>query len=524
MTPQRETAIRSVGLGLLAALHALLLPSLVGAWPGLSPAMSSPPSAPDSSASRVGIVEGYGRLPLAFEANRGQTDPRVDFLARGRGYTLFLTPTEAVLVLKATPGRSRPASPAEGDAVLGPAAGVVRMKLVGANSSPRVVGLDALPGRVHYFLGNDPTRWRTDIPTYARVRYDEVYPGVSLVYYGRQGQLEYDLVVAPGADPAPIRLAFEGAEGLALEAGGDLVVRTAHGELRLHAPVVYQEVQGTRVPVPARFTLVSEPCPAAECHVAPLTVGVAVAAYDSRHPLVIDPVLIYSTFLGGSGADEGFGIAVDAAGSAYVTGWTASASFPTTAGALDTTFNGGSADAFVTKLNSTGSALVYSTYLGGSGEDKSQAIAVDAAGNAYVTGWTDSSDFPTTAGAFQTALGGGRDAFVAKLNPSGSGLVYSTYLGGSGNESNVDFSPGIALDAAGNAYVTGGTSSSNFPTTAGAFQTSLGGSFDAFVTKLNPTGTALVYSTYLGGSGDDQGHGIQVDASGHAYVTGYTGS
>jgi len=228
--------------------------------------------------------------------------------------------------------------------------------------------------------------------------------------------------------------------------------------------------------------------------------------------------LIYSTYLGGSGPDEPFGITVDASGSAYVTGWTASSNFPTTKGALQTTPGGGYDDAFVTKLSPTGSALVYSTYLGGKSYDEAHGIAVDASGNAYVTGFTYSSNFPIVAGAHQSALGGYDDAFVSKLNPTGTALIYSTYLGGSG----YDEGHGIAIDSSGNAYVTGFTYSSNFPTTRGVLQTTARGGFDAFVTKLNATGSTLLYSTYLGGSNDDFAYGIAVDSSGNAFVTGKT--
>jgi hypothetical protein len=300
-----------------------------------------------------------------------------------------------------------------------------------------------------------------------------------------------------------------------VDAQGDLVLQTTVGPIRQRKPVIYQEVDGVRKDIPGGYVLKGE-------H----QVGFKLAAYDASQALVIDPVLSYSTYLGGSGEDRDPAIAVDAAGNAYVTGHTESTDFPTTAGAFQTTFGGGpfnGGDAFVTKLNATGSALVYSTYLGGSGGDSGRGIAVDTAGNAYVTGYTASTNFPTTAGAFQTTRGGFlMDAFVTKLNPTGSALVYSTLLGGS----DLDSGEGIVVDAAGNAYVAGGTSSTDFPTTAGAFQTTFGGGAnqggDAFVTELNPTGSALVYSTYLGGSGGDSAASIAVDADGNAYVTGRT--
>ncbi|MBI2829078.1 MAG: SBBP repeat-containing protein, partial [Acidobacteria bacterium] len=361
--------------------------------------------------------------------------------------------------------------------------------------------------------------------SYARVRYESVYPGVDLVYYGNQRQLEYDFVVAPGADPGAIKLAFEGARSIERDASGNLILRTAGGDLRMHKPVVYQEVGGVKRLIPGRYVVASKQ-----------QVGFHVAAYDRSKPLVIDPVLVYSTFLGGSGNDFGFRIAVDSAGNAYVTGGTDSTNFPGPGGIaapkLGSSAKGAGGDVFVTKLNPAGTALVYSTYLGGSGNDGGIGIAVDSAGNAYVTGTTNSADFPTTLGAFDVTFNGVQDVFVTKLNPAGSALVYSTYLGGSGFER----PNGIAVDSAGNAYVMGRTTSTistnpllNFPTTAGAFQTIApgGDAFnpqDVFVTKLNPAGSALVYSTFLGGNRNDEGVGMAVDSAGNAYVTGFTTS
>jgi hypothetical protein len=434
------------------------------------------------------------------------------------------------------------------------------MKLVGANPRAKVTGLDQLPGKSNYFIGNDPKKWRTNVPNYAKVRYANVYPGVDLVYYGNQGQLEYDFVVQPGSDPRQIALdvgvglapperapqahdrAPEGQSAidnrkssmprpLRIAANGDLVVGTDGGKVIFHKPVVYQpetndrqmtkdQGRGTKDGgkhfVDGRYVLRSDQ-----------SVAFQVASYDFAKPLVIDPVLAYSTYLGGSSFEEGFGIAVGVSGSAYITGDTFSSDFPTTPGAFQT-ISDGSQNAFVVKLNSSGSALVYSTYLGGSDDDEGDGLAVDASGNAYVTGGTWSSDFPTTPGAFQTTLKGLENAFVTKLNATGSALVYSTYLGGSvggsGGGSGIDEGRGIAVGVSGSAYITGDTDSSDFPTTPGAFQAIFGGFDDAFVVKLNPSGSALVYSTYLGGSDDDEGDGLAVDASGNAYVTGSTDS
>jgi hypothetical protein len=499
------------------------------------------PEAPSTAKAR--LQEAYGKLPLSFEANRGQTDPQVRFLSRAGGHTLFLAPTEAVLVLRSRKEVNRyslnvnraphdptaqppddstakrpndSATQRTNDSTIEPHndSTVLRMSFVGANPKTRVEGQEGLPGKANYFTGNDPTKWRTHVPTYAKAHYQDLYPGIDLIYYGNQRQLEHDFVVRPGADPSRIALSFQGADKVEVDAQGDLVLHTAAGAIRQRKPVIYQEVAGLRRDIAGGYLLKGK-------H----TVGFNVDKYDPNRPLIIDPVLVYSTYLGGSTFDQGTGIAVDAAGNAYVTGGTNSSNFPTTAGAFQTTFAGGFVDAFVMKLNPTGTALVYSTYLGGSGSLESSGseavngIAVDAAGNAYVTGGTNSSNFPTTAGAFQTTGGGiSSDAFVTKLNPTGSALVYSTYLGGSRGDSGF----GIAVDAAGNAYVTGDTDSTNFPTTVGAFQPGFAAGGDAFVTKLNPTGSALVYSTYLGGSAGASG--IAVDALGNAYVTGIINS
>ncbi len=493
---------------ILAAATLLGSFALYGSLPTRAPQAPSGAGGPAAGGMlSARIAEAYAKLPLAFEANQGQGDAQVQFRARGPGYSLFLTGAEAVLSLRhaAEPTRPGRARSALGDATPPPPA-VLRLKLVGGSPAVRLSGAQQLPGTVNYFIGNDPAAWRTDIPTYARVSYKDLYPGIDLAYHGEGGRLEYDFVVAPGADPSAITVRFAGAEGIQIDDVGDLVLRLAGGEIRQPKPLIYQELDGLRRPVPGGYASRG-----------PAEIGFALGSYDATRQLVIDPVLAYSTYLGGVGNDVGSGIAVDRAGSAYVTG-TTSGSLPTTAGASQTTFGGGSSDAFVTKLNPAGSALVYSTYLGGTGDDQGKGIAVDRAGSAYVTGRTSGS-FPTTAGASQTTFGGGGiDAFVTKLNPAGSALVYSTYLGGVGNDEGF----GIAVDRAGSAYVTGNTSGS-FPTTVGASQTTFGGgSSDAFVTKLNPAGSARVYSTYLGGTGGDRGKGIAVDRAGSAYVTGFT--
>src|SRR5215213_362446 len=460
-------------------------------------------TAQPDAATKAGLNEMYGQLPLSFEANVGQTDHQVDFISRGTGYTLFLTPREAVLAL-----RTASASPmaADGRKDHESAAAVLRMKFVGSEAKLHGAGQEELSGKINHFIGNDPRRWRTGVSTYAKVAYENLYPGVDLVYYGNQRQLEYDFVVRPGTDPNIIALSFEGADQLEVDAQGELVLHAGGGEIRQRKPFIYQEVDGVRREVAGNYKLRDRN-----------TVGFQLANYDANRPLVIDPVLVYSTFLGGALSDEGRDITVDASGNAYVTGLTDSVDFPTTSGAFDTTHNGGIDDVFVTKLNPTGSALVYSTFLGGSGIELGLGIAVDSSGSAYVTGRTGSLNFPTTVGAFDTTHNGIFNAFVTKLNPSGSALVYSTFLGGSSFDQGND----IAVDTSGSAYVTGETFSPNFPT-ASAFDITSNGESDAFVTKLNPAGSALVYSTFLGGSSGDFGRGVAVDTSGSAYVTGAT--
>ncbi len=443
-------------------------------------------------------------LPLSFEANRGQTDSRVKYLARGQNYTLFLTDHDAVLSLRTTtPGVE--GTPAVTSAVL-------RLRLLGSSGAVQVAGRSELSGKSNYFLGNDPRKWHTDIPNYARVQYSQIYPGIDLVYYGRQGQLENDFVLSPGADANFIRIGVNGVNGLRLDPSGNLVLKASGGDVLLKRPVAYQGQGLQRKSVAVHYVLQDGN-----------RVSFGLGPYDHGQKLVIDPVLSYSTYFGGSGGDIGYGIAVDASGKAYVTGISNSANFPTSTGSQSGSY-GGSGDVFVAKIDPAGTAVasstpqkVYSTYLGGSGTDSGNAITVNAGGDAFVTGSTTSSTFPTTSGAYQTTYGGSGDAFVTQLNSTGSSLVYSTFLGGSG----ADAGFGIAVDSSSNAYVTGSTQSPNFPTATPA-QSLNAGSTDAFVAKLDFTGATLLYSTYLGGTKADVGQSIKVDASGNAYVAGYT--
>jgi Ca2+-binding RTX toxin-like protein len=655
------------------------------------------------------VVSNYGKLPLSFEANRGQTDKSVKFLSRGSGYGLYLTPTETVLTLRKSSGDNDAPVGANGSSPLqvgglpplprGEGRGegkpdegesaTVRMKLVGANPSPKMAGEAALPGKVNYLIGKDPKKWRTNVPTFGKVRYEAVYPGIDLVYYGNQQQMEYDFVVAPGADPNQIRLSFAGllpsprpsphGRGGSAEDGsvriadnGDLVLATDGGDVRMQKPIIYQDIAGVRVPVAGGYRLHALPSQAPRRHSGagrnlegveagdggfrietfrndgqggiadplqarhsgagrnPVTVSFQIAAYDRTRPLIIDPVLVYSTSLG-DGVDNVHRVAVDGTGAVYVVGQTTSPDFPTTPGVFDSTCGADGncdfippcidvgyyafidkrphcerrRDIFVTKLDPTGSVLVYSTYLGGSDEEDGPAsIAVDRNGAAYVTGRTSSEDFPTTSGAFDTTFdppshishnlsglnidfllidtfltkispdgsaiaystylgleqdyslrdmavdGDGavylagqtpmipyhvplpdyrshynKDVVVRKMNPSGSALTYSMRFGGSGGEGPY----GIAVDEHGSAYIVGGTGSSDFPVTPGAFQTAFSSQYTpTFVTKIDPTGTTLVYSAVLTGIDGHPSYSMQaggviaVDGTGAVYLTGTT--
>jgi len=533
------------------------------------------------------INEAYGKLPLAFEPNLGQADRRAKFVARGAGFLLYLTPTQVVCAL--------PVAQVEKAQCQNSVSSVkskteLRMTLGGANAEAPAIGVDELACKSNYFIGKDPNHWRTDVPNYSGVKYQNIYPGVDVIYYGNRRQLEYDFALAPGANPADIRLVFEGARKIRINHQGDLVLETASGDVYHRKPLVYQRVDGIKKEIEGRYSLkkVNE-------------AGFEIPAYDKSKPLIIDPVLAYSTYLGGRGEDTGYAISVDSAGNAFVTGATYSEDFPTTPGALQT-----KGTAFVSKLNTSGTALLYSTYIGGSSSEAGFGITVDGSGNAYVTGYTNSSDFPVTQDAFQTDYALGSDAFVTKLNPSGSTLLYSTYLGGNFNDAglaitvdsrgsayvtgstsskdfptknplpssltsnfsvegdarfrprttlapatlpfvtklnatgaalvystylyqgsqlgSLDGGSGIAVDAAGNAYVAGATSTKNFPVTAGAFQKHFGGEVDGFVVKLNSRGDSLIYSTYLGGGGPDGCGAIALDSAGNVYVTGSTNS
>ncbi len=393
----------------------------------------------------------------------------------------------------------------------------LKISFVGANPHPRIEPFNPLGISVNYLLGNDPAKWHTDVPVYGGLRYMDLYPGIDLeITGGRMGWYWRAICEGPDCRSAlqNVRLYVEGAEALTVESGF-LRITTAVGDL--HLPLIETINEGSS---PALDALKVQPRIEGQEVTWPFRIShsspedAPISAQDDFGDL------IYGTFVGGGGADEGYDIALDGAGNAYIVGETYSPDFPTTPGAFDASY-GGNRDIFVAKLNADGTSLVYATFIGGSNTDAGWAIAVDNDGNAYITGITNSSDFPTTTGAFDTNYNGGyRDTFVVKLNPSGTELVYSTFLGGS----SYDYGNTIAVDGFGNAYVGGRTNSANFPVTAGAFDTTRNGDYDAFITKLNAAGSALAYSTFLGGSGYDTCAGIAVDGSGNAYATGRTES
>ncbi len=457
------------------------------------------------------VSKPYNKLPLTFEENKGQVDRQVKFLSRSDSSDFFLTPSETVLVLRKTPkcpltkdlSTEFPHFCAQGTDEH-PA--ILRTKFRNANPGVRIQGSDERLGKSNYFIGNHPSKWLTDITHYAKVQYKEIYPGVDLVYYGNRNRLEYDFVVAAGANTKNIQLSFAGADRVRLDDIGDMILNISGKELRYSKPTIYQVKDGQRKEVFGGYEIRGK-------H----EVGFALRDYDKSLPLTIDPTLDFSTYLGGNGADESYGIAVDQLGNTYISGLTYSTNFPVP-NALQDHANG-YPSAFITKVNAAGSAILYSTYVGGSsGFNASYGIAIDSAGSAYVTGLTQSADFPTV-NPIQPGLRGDTDGFVLKLNSLGNGLSYSTYLGGSGGE----YCTGIAVDSSAEAYLIGFTASTDFPT-SNAFQNINHGNYDVFITKLNSSGDAFVYSTYLGGSDRDIGNTIAVDGSGSLYVAGETAS
>lgn len=521
-------------------------------------------------------------LPLSFEENRGQADSAFSYLGRAEGFSVALRENEAEVFFAHRPASTgRGVRETAGNRPERITTQLLRMRFLGANPSSGIEGRERLPGTANYFIGNDPSKWRSDIPTFARVRYQRIYPGTDLVFYGAEQHLEFDFRLAPGADPRRILIQFSGAHKLKVDSAGNLLISMRGATMGFHKPVIYQPtadggrrlVRGSFVlqahnivrfrvgPYDRSRRLVIDPIlnystyfgtaseitaiavdSAGEAFVTgsagplPTTSGSFQPTPPSKPPGVLPPyvakfnstgtALLYCTYLAGSVADESYGIALDSNGDAYITGQTNSADFPVTAGAFQpvnrnaSTTTGG--NAFVTELNVAGDALIYSTFLGGSATTAGVGIVVDSNGDAYVAGKTAASDFPTTAGAFQQVKPADtpETGFVTKLNATGSALVYSTYLHGS----SADYPASIAVDSSGAAYVGGLTQSSDFPTTPGAYQTNYGGDSDGFFTKINPSGSGLIYSTYLGGLRIDGITGVALDSAGDAFVTGSTNS
>lgn len=458
---------------------------------------SSAPKAKAAVLQKAALMRSYGRLPLYFVRNDGQTDKSVKFYEKGAGHSTFFTDNGLVLSL-----------------VKDKKARAVKLSFAGANKDIDVSAGNPLETRVNYFTGKDQSKWHRDVPVYGSVIYKDVYKNIDIKFYGNNNKIEHDIIVKAGGNPDEVVFSYDGVESINVADNGDLEVILAEGRLVEQKPFIYQEIGGKRVEVQGSYRIISGQ---GEGHA---SYGFNVASYDRTRELVIDPVLDYSTYIGGSASDFARDITVDSTGAVYITGWTLSSDFPVL-GPLQRFYGGGliSGDVFVTKINPAGTAIVYSTYLGGNADEEGLAVAVDASGNAYVTGYTESFNFPVL-NAFQGIFGGGaKDAFVTKIAPAGNALVFSTYIGGTGSEK----SKGIAVDAVGSLFLTGWTSSINFPV-INALQPLFGGIKDAFVLKMRPPGRGFDYSTYLGGLDVDGGRAIAIDATGAAYVAGHSWS
>src|SRR5713101_6261193 len=483
--------------------------------PDTGPPVSPPPPGGTDS---VRQSASHGRLPHAFLENQGQVDGRVQLYLRSGRQTLWLTNEGVVFDLRRVVKETRGPTPAPADRKarrqnLPQERLVFTQDFVGATRGAAIEPRQLLPGTHNYYLGNDPAHWRTGVRGYREVVYREVWDGIDLRLYGNGRHLEQEFLVKAGGDPSRIRVAYQGIEGLRVAEDGALVIRTAFGELRESPPTIYQEIDGKRLTVSGRFKLLG-----------PTAYAFEVGPYEPRYALVIDPTLVYATYLGGTLDDKPLGIAVDDRGHAYVAGDTASLDFPTQDGLQ---LVAGGLDIFIARLNRAGDTLQYSTYLGGSGDDTDPAIAIGPDGGAYVVGSTTSSNFPTfsSSGPLQSSPGGGRDAFVVRLDSTGA-LAYSTYLGGSADETGVGIAvdPSCANPALGcGVYVSGTTASAIFLPASG-FQPTFGGVRDAFIVKLDSTGSAILASTYLGGSGAEDAGVLAVGSDGTVYVTGQTAS
>jgi hypothetical protein len=457
-------------------------------------------------------IENYGNIPLAFTINQGQHDSSIHYTAQVSGCEMAFSPTGTTFLLS----RETPASVAKRTAKI---AGdprqnqpeyesfALKLAFIGANSNPEIQGEDRLPWNNNYFIGNEPSKWQTDVPNYKKIRFKEVYKGIDLVYYGNQKRVKYDFVVKPGEDTEQILLKYDfgGKEGsIEINQKGELVIKTQVGVIIEKKPYCYQKINGKEIEIPIKYNVVGDG-----------TYRFLVDEYEKGCDLVIDPEIVYSTYLGGLNEDSGTSIAVDNQGNAYVTGQT-DGGFPVTMGA----FNENRRQIFITKMNSKGNALLYSTYIGGTavnGYDTVESIAVDKEGNAFIYGNTSHKDFPTTTGAYLTSFNSGGRLFITKINKTGNQLLYSTFFGGSiGN-----IATSLALDEGGNAYLTGEAGASDFPTTSGAYREKLQTTRDVFVSKLNSDGSGLIYSTFLGSG---YGQVIQINLVGEVYIAGETGS
>src|ERR1700687_3349637 len=475
---------------------------------------ASPPGARPVPASQraefqslLGAGARFSSLPLRFELNLGQTDPQVRFLSDTPSGQVFLTSGE--IVLRVHPGRSGEANKAEARRSASDSA-VIRLTILGPNPNARVVGVDPLPGQTNYFLGNDPGKWRTNVPSFRRVKYENIYSGIDLIYYGTQERLEYDFEVSPGADPNQIALSVAGADGVIVDGAGDLVLRTAFGEIRQCAPHIFQQDGAGRREIAGGYVMHRDD-----------TIAFSVASYDASKKLVIDPEFVFSTYFGGTAEDDIHAITVDSAVSVYVAGATYAHDFPTKNPVQATNLHSQSLSAFVTKFSPDGRSLVYSTYLGGSdmfAVDVAVGIVLDSTGAAYVTGAAGSSDFPTK----NPIPGVGNGLLVTKLSADGSSLVYSSVLGGSG----LDNPRGIVLDSSHNAYIFGDTQSTDFPTVNPTQAPPGGGGYrDGFWSIISADGSQLLFSTYVGGNNDDDVRQVHVfPQSGDVWIAGTTQS
>jgi hypothetical protein len=459
----------------------------------------------------------FKHLPLRFEQNTGQADSPVRFIAASQSGDMFLTPDGLVMrVLQPSvrssnrPGVNRLRG---GRAPQPPESSVLRLRTVNANPKARITGLDPLPGKTNYFIGNDSKKWHVNVPSFARVKYENVYPGIDLIYYGNEeGNLEYDFDVAPGADPGQIALSIEGGDGVSLDDGGNLVLRSAAGSIIQHAPRIYQKDRGGRRETAGGYMLRRDGL-----------VAFNLEGYDARKALVIDPEVVYATYFSGSMGTDINGLTVDSNGSVYVVGDTFAHDFPTQNPVQGENLHSENYSAIITKFSPDGGSLIYSTYLGGSTEranDVGIGIALDSTGAAYITGLTASTDFPTKS-ALQTSLAGTDNLFVAKLSADGATLIYSTYLGGNG----IDTPSGVQLDSSNNAYVYGSTNSTNFPTLNPTQASFGGGSSDGFWSVISPNGAQLLFSTYVGGNDQDNVSTLAISSqSGDVYISGQTQS